>query len=383
MAKHEKNKAGLHKGISSIFKGVAIPQADGGQKPSGPPAPERTDYTEPKQPAPETQKPEATKAYQATQTLPKAAPEHTDYTELKQPTPEPQKPDAPKAYQATQTLPKAAPEHTDYTEPKQPTPETQKTQVQKPYQVTPSLPEAAPAEQPKTELTQQPKAKPVHLPEFMKDQQSDVEPAQRPKAEPVQKPKVVPVRQPKADIDKKVSKKSPTVKISSQSFWQQIRNKMFKPKPGVSTTKQKAMVVMMPLLFIVLIFMLFRGGVFGTSAEHTEASEEDPAPGVGTAGANTKIDWEIPEPYPTKLRDPMRLVPEETAQTEKTEQTETGKTIEIIVKSILYSEDNPSAVISGRIVHEGEKIRNASVIKISKDNVEFEMNGKRWTQKVQ
>jgi len=225
----------------------------------------------------------------------------------------------------------------------------------------------------------------------MKDQQSDVEPAQRPKAEPVQKPKVVPVRQskavparqPKADIDKKVSKKSPTVKISSQSFWQQIRNKLFKPKPGVSTAKQKAMVVMMPLLFIVLIFMLFRGGVFGTSAEHTEASAEDTAPGVGTAGANTKIDWEIPEPYPTKLRDPMRLVPEETAQTEKTEQTETGKTIEIIVKSILYSEDNPSAVISGRIVHKGDKIRNASVIKISKDNVEFEMNGKRWTQKVQ
>jgi len=391
MAKHEKNKAGLHKGISSIFKGVSIPQADGGRKPSGPPAPERTDYTEPKQPAPETQKPEAPKAYQATQTLPKAAPEHTDYTELKQPTPEPQKPEAPKAYQSTQTLPKAAPEHTDYTEPKQPTPETQKTQVQKPYQVTPSLPKAAPAEQPKTELTQQPKAKPVHLPEFMKDQQSDVEPAQRPKAEPVQKPKVVPVRQskavpvrqPKADIDKKVSKKSPTVKISSQSFWQQIRNKLFKPKPGVSTAKQKAMVVMMPLLFIVLIFMLFRGGVFGTSAEHTEASAEDTAPGVGTAGANTKIDWEIPEPYPTKLRDPMRLVPEETAQTEKTEQTETGKTIEIIVKSILYSEDNPSAVISGRIVHEGDKIRNASVIKISRDNVEFEMNGKRWTQKVQ
>jgi len=383
MAKHEKNKAGLHKGISSIFKGVSIPQADGGRKPSGPPAPERTDYTEPKQPAPETQKPEAPKAYQATQTLPKAAPEHTDYTELKQPTPEPQKHEAPKAYQSTQTLPKAAPEHTDYTEPKQPTPETQKTQVQKPYQVTPSLPKAAPAEQPKTELTQQPKAKPVHLPEFMKDQQSDVEPAQRPKAEPVQKPKVVPVRQPKADIDKKVSKKSPTVKISSQSFWQQTRNKLFKPKPGVSTTKQKAMVVMMPLLFIVLIFMLFRGGVFGTSAEHTEASAEDPAPGVGTAGANTKIDWEIPEPYPTKLRDPMRLVPEETAQTEKTEQTETGKTIEIIVKSILYSEDNPSAVISGRIVHEGDKIRNASIMKISKDNVEFEMNGKRWTQKVQ
>jgi outer membrane biosynthesis protein TonB len=319
MAKHEKQKAGLHKGISSIFKGVSIPQADGDQEPSGTSAPERTDYTKPKPLVPVLQKSEVTKAYQATQTLPKAAPGHTDYTG-----------------------------------PKQPTPEPQKTQAQKSYQVTPSLPKAATA------------------------QQSKAEPAQRPKAEPVQKPKAEPTRQPKADIDKKVSKKSPTVKISSQSFLQQIKNKLFKPKSGVSTstTKQKAMVVMMPLLFIVLIFMLSRGGVFGTSAGRTEASTEDTAPGVVTAGAYTKIDWEIPAPYPTTLRDPMRLVPVEIPQ------AEISKTLKLIVKGILYSEDNPSAVIGNQIVHEGETIRGVSVIKISQDSVEFEMNGKRWTQKI-
>ncbi len=112
MAEHKRNKAGLHKGISSIFKGVLIPQADGGQEPSGPPAPERTDCTEPKQPAPETQKTEVPKAYQATQTLPKTAPEHTA-TEPKQPTPETQKPQGPKAYQATQTLPKTLSSYTN------------------------------------------------------------------------------------------------------------------------------------------------------------------------------------------------------------------------------------------------------------------------------
>jgi len=190
----------------------------------------------------------------------------------------------------------------------------------------------------------------------------------------------VPTRQPKGDIDKKVSKKRPIVKISSQSFWQQIRGKLFQPKPGVSSVKQKAMVVMMPLLFIALIFMLFRGGVFGTSAGHTEASTEDTTSGVVTTGTNNKIDWEVPEPYPTTLRDPMRLVPVEVPQND---QTETRTTTEIIVKSILYSEDKPSAVISGRIVYEGGKIRDVNIIKINKDNVEFEMNGKRWTQKVQ
>jgi hypothetical protein len=299
--------------------------------------------------------------------LPKTAPGHTDSTEPKQPTPETQKPQGPKAYQATQTLPKTAPGHTA-TEPKQPTPETQKPQGPKAYQAAQTLPKAAPAQQPKAEPVQKPK----------------VVPAQQPKAVPVRQSKAIPTRQPKADIDKidkNVSKKSPTVKSTSQSFWQQIRNKLSKPKPGagVSTTKQKATVVMIPLLFIVLIFMLFRGGVFGTSAGHIEAPVEEAASGVATAGANTKIDWEIPAPYPTTLRDPMRLGPVETDQTG---QTETRKTIKLIVKGILYSEDNPSAVIGNSIVHEGETIRGVSIIKISQDSVEFEMNGKRWTQKV-
>jgi len=305
MAKHERNKAGLHKGISSIFKGVQIPKTGGDQELSGPPAPERTGYTEPKQPVQELQKTQAPKAYQATQSLPKAAPAN--------------------------------------------------------------LPKFVTAQQPKTEPAQQPKT----------------EPAQRPKAELTQQPKVVPVQQPKKadidDIDENVPKKSTVVTISSQSFLQQIKNKLFKPKPGVSTTKQKATVLMMPMLFIVLIFMLFRGGVFGTSVRKTDASVEDNASSVVTAGVNAKIDWEIPAPYPATLRDPMRLVPVEIPQTG---QTETRKTIKLIVKGILYSEDMSSVVIGNSIVHEGEKIRGVTIVKISKDSVEFEMNGKTWTQKV-
>jgi len=263
MAKHKGNKAGLHKEISSIFKGVPIPQNDGVPQPCSAPAPERTDYTEPKPP-----------------------------------TPEPQKPQAPK-----------------------------------PKQVTQSLPKATEAQQPKAGF---------------------------------------------GDIEKTVSQKGATVTISSQTFWQQITNKLFTPKPGVSTTKQKAMVVMVPLLFVVLIFML-RGVFFGTSVRKTEGATEDNVSSVATADSNTIIDWEIPAPYSTTLRDPMRLGPVTTTQAE----TEVSTIAKLIVKSILYTEDNPSAVIGNRIVYEGEQIQDVSVIKISKDSIEFEMNGKRWTQKVQ
>jgi len=367
MSEQERDKAGLHKKISSIFKGVPIPHTDDGQEPSGTPAPERIGYTEPKPLAPEPQKHETPKPYQATQSLPKAAPEHTGYIEPKQPATEPQKTEVPKAYQATQSLPKAAPEHTGYIEPKPPTPEPQKTEVPKAYQATQSLPKAAPEHtgyiepKPPTPEPQKPQSpKPYQVIQSLPKSTG----AQRPKADI-------------GDIEKNVSGKRTIVTISSQTFWQQITNKLLTPKPGVSATKQKAMVVMVPLLFIVLIFML--RGVFGTSVRKTEASAEDNAPIAATADSNTKIDWEIPAPYPTTLRDPMRLGPVTTTQAE----TEVSTIAKLIVKSILYTEDNQSAVIGNQIMHEGEEIRGATIVKINKDRVEFEMNGKRWTQKVQ
>jgi len=314
MSEQERDKAGLHKEISSIFKGVPIPQTDGGQEPSGTPAPEHTGYTEPEPPTPEPEQP-----------CDAPAPERTGYTEPKPPTPEPEQPcDAP------------APERTGYTEPKPPTPEPQKPKAPKPYQSMQSLPKSNGARQPKAGID---------------------------------------------DIKKNVSQKRTTVKtvkISSQTSWQQITNKLFASKPGASTTKQKAMVVTMPLLFIVLIFMLLKGGVFGTSVRNTKASVENNASSVVTADFNTKIDWEIPAPYPTTLRDPMRLGPAAIAQTG----TETRTFVKLIVKGILYTEDSRSAVIGNQIVHEGEKMRGVTVVKISRDSVEFEMSGKRWTQKV-
>ncbi len=359
MSEQERDKAGLHKEISSIFKGVPIPQTDGSQEPSGTPAPEHTSYTEPKPPTPQPEQP-----------CDAPAPEHTGYTEPKPPTPEPQKSEAPKPSQATQSLPKAAPERTGYTEPKPPTPEPepQKSEVPKAYQTTQSLPKAAP------ERTGYTEPKPP-TPEPQKPK------TPKPSQAMQSLPKSTGAQQPKADIDdikKNVSQKRTTVKISSQTSWQQITSKLFAPKTGASTTKQKAMVVTMPLLFIVLIFMMLKGGVFGTSMRNSEASAEDNGASVATADLNNKIDWEIPAPYPTTLRDPMRLGPAETAQTENGTKT----FVKLIVKGILYTEDSRSAVIGNHIVHEGEEILGVTVVKINKDSVELEMNGKRWTQKV-
>ena len=56
---------------------------------------------------------------------------------------------------------------------------------------------------------------------------------------------------------------------------------------------------------------------------------------------------------------------------------------DIKVTGILYSEDNPSAIVNGKVVKEGDIINDVKVIKIHKSNVEFEDKGQRWVQEIQ
>jgi len=185
------------------------------------------------------------------------------------------------------------------------------------------------------------------------------------KQQPVQlPPKTTPAKQPDIGATRKVVKRIPW-----QQSLQQIRDKLFASKPGVSDTRQKTMTILIPVLFITLIFVLTR--VLRTpSPMITKAQGFGPSSAVASS---TKIDWQIPPPYPTTLRDPMRFgSPASGSEADG-----------IIVKGIVYSKDNPSAVIGNRIVHEGDKVLGATVVKISENSVDFEMNDKKWTQKVQ
>jgi len=55
----------------------------------------------------------------------------------------------------------------------------------------------------------------------------------------------------------------------------------------------------------------------------------------------------------------------------------------LAITGILYSEDNPSAIIGGAIVREGDMIDDVKVVKIHKNSVEFEKNGEKWTRGTQ
>jgi hypothetical protein len=189
-------------------------------------------------------------------------------------------------------------------------------------------------------------------------------------------PRDAPVSQHKANI---------AGKATGPSLWQQIKNKLITPKPGASGTRQKVMLVLVPVLIVVFIFVV--GPLLLPPKKVPKDTQAKLPTTVAGASTETEIKWEIPPPYPETLRDPMQpaasaAVPEKTVPEIK--EVETVKPQKLVVKGILYSGDNPSAIIGTQIVHEGEKVSSgATVIKINKGSVEFEMDGKKWEQNVE
>jgi hypothetical protein len=190
----------------------------------------------------------------------------------------------------------------------------------------------------------------------------------KPQQPPPQPPKETPAKQPKAKTAIKAARQAPW-----QRTLEQVKSKLFASRSGVSATKQKVTVIAVPVLFIILIFVFVRAF----------SSPSRKITGAGTsklvkaaAAADTKVEWKIPEPYPTTLRDPMQFGP----ATTEAGQTDTSG---LIVKGIVYSKNNPCAVVCDQIVHEGDKILGVVIVKINENSVEFEVNGKKWTQRVQ
>lgn len=183
---------------------------------------------------------------------------------------------------------------------------------------------------------------------------------------PPPQPKTAPAKRTKVYASMKIAKKIPWLQTLAK-----IKSKLLTLKPGVSSSKPKKMVILVPTLSIILIVVLFK--VLSTPSRGTNQSK-----GFGPTGAaaasNGLINWRIPDPYPTSLRDPMQFGSATIAQ------PESGK---LIVKGIVYSEDSPSAVINDQILHQGDKILDVTVVKININSVDFEINGKKWTQEVQ
>jgi hypothetical protein len=372
MSEKKRKKAGLHKKVSTIFDGIPSQQDDDIQKPIETTEPQSTSQIESEAVKPESLTPTPEQPVtEPTQSLASEA----EQTPAPQPQPEEVRSEESNVPEAAGTMSSLVfkMDEFDTKEPQQQESKEKKLPLPKPKKPViltmeeSDIPEAEEFPRSETQETQSstPEEPPVSKTEEAAQPLPEAKPSQELQADIDEE-----------DIEKDSSDKLAALKIIGIRIWEQIDKKLLAPKPGVNPTKQKAAVITIPVLFVVLIFVL--RGVFGTPVRDTKASEENNTSKVAASSDNS-IEWEIPAPYKPKFRNPLRLGQ---AETDFDDEINPGQLAHLDLRGILYTEDNPSAAVNGQIVYEGEKIRGVTIIKITKENVEFELNGKRWTQKV-
>lgn len=298
MAEHEKNKTGLQKQVSSVFKGVPLPQNNGSRQSSGEPVPGQTPGVPPKPASVERQIPKSSLITKLSQS------EDT--------------PDKVGKNKSANVLPKtASAKKTSHT----------------------SLINRLP--QPKESI-----------------------------------------RRPESAV---LHEEGMFSESARTGFLQRIKDKLFAAKPGVNPARQKAMVIMVPVLALIMIFA-FRQ-VLSKSPRQTKGAGKDDVPVVAKADTGNGIDWKRPEPIKIVTKDPPELPDESKGNNQNQQQSKTTGEVKtttetLIIKDIVYSDDKPSALIGSKIVYVGDVINGATIVKIDRDRIGFEKNGSRWEQKV-
>jgi len=373
-------RAGLQKKVSSVFKDVPIPQGNDSQQVPGAYAPDDNPGNPTNRMStdrPISQSSLIKHLNRAQDSLDKAAPEQSDNI-FPQPTPAnnetPQSPPIKQLNQDEESSNKIVPEQSANVFPKltpannqipqsaliknlnQAAEAVDKSEPQPPANV---FPKPAPAN---NQMPQSPLIKKVP-----QSKESFKEAA--------------PVKQLESD---------PFIEMPSGGLLQRIKDKLFTPKPGASPAKQKALVIMVPILLIVMVFVLRQ--VISKAPDKTEGAPKDNTPvEVANADSGIKIDWQVPELLPAMMRDPIKLPGQSNGQIEEpngiqnqgsNETTNETKPVIIKVKDIVYSADKPSAFIGSKIVYVGDKVDGVTIVRIDRDRVEFEKNGKRWVQKM-
>jgi hypothetical protein len=158
--------------------------------------------------------------------------------------------------------------------------------------------------------------------------------------------------------------------------------RLFASGPGVDSSQKKKMVLLVPAVIVVLVIVYTR--LFSGPTGTIPVGPTTPTGIVGVV--STEINWQEPDLYPESLRDPMRA---ELVRTSNTATTTNDEGTEVVVENVpqldlrvIMWSDNPSILIGTKILHEGEEINGVTILKIYKDSIEFEKDGKKYEQKL-
>jgi hypothetical protein len=161
--------------------------------------------------------------------------------------------------------------------------------------------------------------------------------------------------------------------ISIKDLWKTLKTRFTSsPKAAIDPQQKKTAILVAILGIVFVVVLLF---VLGTSPSGVKAALKS---GTDVSSSNSNSanieNWQKPEIYPLSLRDPMK------PSSNSAGNPQAGG--EMTVRGIVYSSDKPSAIIADQIVSEGDVILGVKIIKIGKDFVAFEKDGKRWQQQV-
>ncbi len=139
--------------------------------------------------------------------------------------------------------------------------------------------------------------------------------------------------------------------------------------------RQKKMKVLVGVLCIALGGVLFFSLRSPTPGQAKSAEADAAAPVMAA-----KITWERPAPLPTDLRDPMVMGAASVSGPDSEAPLEPVDTSRFVVTGIVKGDKGYLALVSGRVVTEGDRVFEARVVTIHPHGVEFESDGQQWVQ---
>jgi hypothetical protein len=152
------------------------------------------------------------------------------------------------------------------------------------------------------------------------------------------------------------------------------------------TTK---IVLVLVLAVVLAIVLLARFGILpigsGQGGAATPAGKSDgsasAAPDATDSAPRARITWERPDPVGPIGRDPTRLdwPGDVTSPNATSIAAPVAGDPEYTVSGVMYSTEQPSSVIiNGHVLHEGDTIYGAVIVKITEGRAELSRGGRSW-----
>lgn len=166
------------------------------------------------------------------------------------------------------------------------------------------------------------------------------------------------------------------------SISSQVKKTLFGSSKGSLDARQKKMAGLVGILGVVFGVVVFisLGGVGQSQAKAADGTTDNQTV-QAPASKKSAQDWKTPQPLPADLRDATSTAFKQTDSTGDT--SVTSGSGDLVVRGIVFSQNKPSAIINGEILTEGQSINGVTIVRITKEAVEFKSNDKQWTQQVQ